>query len=128
MFKSKNMTKRDAISAHRKLWKRIANDIETAGHIKNIHVLKAKYAKEICGRRIACDCFCCEYTLDKEEKIQCEHCLVVWKNGDYSTECMDGEYGELLKATNWREQHRLAKKIAQLPKRNAKLVVEGGNK
>lgn len=123
------LTKEQAITEHRKMWRWIAEETEKRKQI----VKKLEYLY-IHGfyEDIAYDCFCCEY--DKQQCKQqsnfpdCHFCPIDWNSAATSYMCkdltdMDDDYGLYAKWTNaaenndWQTAAALARQIAELPER-----------
>ena len=73
------LTKEQALEEHRKMWNWIADQYEN-GRVGDIHAMKEEYIEETEYReRILHNCFCCEYTTQKQDSLNiCKHCPVVW--------------------------------------------------
>lgn len=56
-------------------------------------------------------CFCCEYTDSID--CTCESCVLDWG----TTEGCELLYRKVVHATSWKEQAKLARRIANLPER-----------
>lgn len=103
------LTKQQAIEGHRKMWNWIADEIEKMKHICRIINLKIIYChKNVLNLKNYC--FCCEYTgIDNT----CDSCILDW---GITGDC-DLLYGKIIHTTSWQEQAKLARRIANLPKR-----------
>lgn len=121
-----NLTKQEAIKYHRAMWIWIAREIArrnktvSAKRKKTASIVeyKAKYIRDIMGlsvNDVYDNCFCCEYVQEKRER-GCSDCPVIWGKDKEKT-CCDAEYDLVMKCTNWKEQKKLAYKIAMLPER-----------
>lgn len=124
------LTKKEAIENHRKMWNWIAVmlkserykvfDYTECGTRYGITILFLKYAYiNMIGLngKVTCNCFCCEYVLQKKWGHSCDDCLLVWNERS----CTSGEYGVLdaLEYTpeNLPKAVELALEIANLPER-----------
>lgn len=129
-----NLTKKQAIEEHRKMWNWIAEQIKkySVRKLKSfpdwasiIVLLKQRYTSNM-KISIYNDCFCCEYTSVKMDEdfysYSCgETCPLVW-GGNNFIGCMRAEYGtfESLKdisTENKEIAYQLALKIANLPEK-----------
>lgn len=114
------LTREEAISKHRKMWSWIADEIEKEKKYQDIEYLKIEYCNDEEVRGVTSNCFCCEYT-----NCVCEFCPIEWESeaGDYM--CLDqykekdckGLYMLCFDELDWKEQAKLARKIANLPER-----------
>ena len=114
------LTREEAISEHRKMWNWIADRIEEEKEYQDIEDLKIEYCDREGFDDIENNCFCCEYT-----NCVCEFCPIEWESeaGDYM--CLDqykekdckGLYMLCFDELDWKEQAKLARKIANLPER-----------
>ncbi len=112
------MTKQDAIAAHRKMWRWIADETER----RKIAVGKAMYFDAMGiprNERPLVYCYCCQYA-GYNKNICCISCPIKWPTG----RCNNGG-GLYLKWTcvldhecyNWRKAADIARQIADLPER-----------
>ena len=126
------LTKEQAITEHRKMWRWIAEETEKRKRaVKKLEYLYIHGFYE----DIAFDCFCCEYD-DQQHCIQqsyfpdCYFCPIDWDSAATSYMCkdltnMDDDYGlfaewiEAVKCDDWRTAAALARQIAELPERAA---------
>lgn len=132
------LTKKQAIEEHRKMWNWIADAIKNkedcllvVSHYnwKSLIVdLERNYFLNYKGRKYKDDhtytyCFCCEYEYAYNTSNDiCRYCPVIW--GGSNGHCCDeyGEYRELVSLhgysdENRRKAYKLALKIANLPER-----------
>ena len=128
------LTKKQAIEEHRKMWNWIADAIKNEedlpavvsryNWISIIVKLKRHYLlnyKDQKYKDIYAHCFCCEYAYNTSYDI-CRYCPVIWSG---STGYCCGEYGEYIELTSLRgysdenkeKAYKLALKIANLPER-----------
>lgn len=113
------LTREEAISKHRKMWNWIADRIEEEKEDQDIEDLKIEYChdEEV---RVKNNCFCCEYI-----NCVCVFCPIKWESKVENYMCIDeykendseGIYSIWCDETDWREQAKLARKIANLPER-----------
>jgi len=124
------LTKQQAITEHRKMWRWIAEETEKRKQI----VKKSEYLY-IHGFNefIACNCFCCEYEEQQCCKQQsnfpnCHFCPIDWNSAATSYMCkdltdMDDDYGlfaeweDAVEYGDWQTAAALARQIAELPER-----------
>ena len=132
------LTKKQAIEEHRKMWNWIADAIKNKedwpavvscyNWSSIIVYLKRHYLFNYKGQKykdIRASCFCCEYDAYYDDDIhlhKCRHCPVIWRSS--TGYCCDdyGEYTELTSLygysdENRRKAYKLALKIANLPER-----------
>lgn len=137
------LTKKQAIEEHRKMWNWIANAIKNEEDlpavvscydwISLIVKLKGHYLLNCKGQKykgIRAYCFCCEYAYNAYNayncayhgKYVCRYCPVIWSGS--TGDCCDeyGEYTELVSLCGYSDENRrkayiLALKIANLPER-----------
>lgn len=125
-----NLTKKEAIESHRKMWNWIAVMLKSkrykafenteCGTTYRITILFLKYAYiNMIGLngKVTCNCFCCEYVFKKKWGHSCDDCLLVWNERS----CVGGEYG-VLNALEYTPENlpkavELALKIATLPEK-----------
>ena len=81
MFLSQVRNNKDfAVLQHRKMWIWIAQQYAKGRKI-NVRDLKREYIKEHCfNANVLSHCFCCEYSANKADSLQCLKCPVLWKN------------------------------------------------
>lgn len=122
------LTKKQAISEHRKMWNWISDEIEKLKEVTDIGYLKINY---LTGVRkiefgIANHCFCCEYDIQKNNSgFRCVKCPIEWVSESKGYMCQDREteednmglYLRCIDAETWQEQAALARQIANLPER-----------
>lgn len=128
------LTKKQAIEEHRKMWNWIANAIknkqdwsvvESCYNWSSLIVdLKRHYLLNYEGQKykdIRAYCFCCEYNSCYDDGL-CRYCPVIWSGSNGG--CCDeyGEYEELVSLHGYSDENRrkayiLALKIANLPER-----------
>lgn len=126
-----NLTKKEAIESHRKMWNWIAVMLKSerykafdyTEHGKRygtaIVFLKRVYINMIGLKgEILCDCFCCEYGCHQDnQSCACEPCPIIWQNG----KCINSEYEQLTSLPyapeNLPMAVELALKIANLPEK-----------
>lgn len=131
------LTKKQAIEEHRKMWTWIADAIKNKedysavvsryGWQSLIADLKRHYLLNYKGQKykdIHTYCFCCEYSDNarNDDNNFCRYCPVIWSG---STGYCCGEYGEYIELIslngysdeNRRKAYILALKIANLPER-----------
>lgn len=131
------LTKKQAIEEHRKMWNWIAAAIKSKEDClaavprydwnSLIVYLKRRYLLGYKGQKykdIRACCFCCEYASNDTyyDNDICRYCPVIWSGS--SGRCCDeyGEYEELASLhgysdENRRKAYKLALKIANLPER-----------
>ena len=130
------LTKKQAIEEHRKMWNWIADAIKNEEDLPAVVSrydwdslivdLKRNYFLNYKGQKYKDDhtytyCFCCEYAYNTSNDI-CRYCPVMWSG---STGYCCGEYGEYIELIslrgysdeNRRKAYILALKIANLPER-----------
>ncbi|WP_368302856.1 hypothetical protein [Mediterraneibacter gnavus] len=114
------LTREEAILWHRKMWNWIADKIEKEKGYQNINYLKKEYC-DIKGFHCETNnCFCCEYT-----KCNCDFCPIEWESNTGDFMCLDrceendyeGLYSLCCDEEDWKEQAKLARKIANLQER-----------
>ena len=132
------LTKKQAIEEHRKMWNWIADAIKSKedcriavshydwgsliSDLKHYYLLKYKNQK---FEDIRASCFCCEYADIMSDDIYydiCHHCPIAWSSS--TGHCYDkhGEYAELTLLGGYSDENRrkayiLSLKIANLPER-----------
>lgn len=114
------LTREEAVSEHRKMWNWIADKIEEEKRDQDIFDLKEEYCNREGYNDIRSDCFCCGYT-----KYICDYCPIEWGNEVEYFMCLDkyedndykGLYSLCCNESDWREQAKLARQIANLPER-----------
>ena len=134
------LTKKQAIEEHRKMWSWIADAIKSKEDLPAVVScydwtslivdLKRRYLLNYEGQKykdIHAHCFCCEYADNTSNNAyydidNCRYCPVIWSGSTRG--CCDeyGEYEELVSLhgysdENRRKAYKLALKIANLPER-----------
>lgn len=120
------LTKQQTLEEHRKMWSWIADQYEN-GCVKDICTMKAVYMEKAGYRSIKYNCFCCEYAIQKGNRVnRCLNCPVIWGTEVYGIFCRC-EYSlsayqklkdESIKSDVDSEKcARFARKIANLPER-----------
>lgn len=118
------MTRKEALTGHRRLWNEIADMIESGVRF----FASNQYKEEALFRigetnELKANCYCCQYT-----KGNCHACPVVWNGEDISEDAMcenyngteNGEYAEFkefIYLRNHPAAAQIARKIANLPER-----------
>ena len=135
------LTKKQAIEEHRKMWNWIAEQIKIKplkklfslpnyDWIVLISDLKCYYLYDV-KKQVFDDldnnCFCCEYARNKRDYTYydtdiCRHCPIVWSGSDKTCFRVFEEYRELILLNvysdeNKEKAYKLALKIANLPER-----------
>lgn len=126
------LSKRQTIEEHRKLWNWIADKYK-AGSEKSAACLKSEYLNEHGYKNLYHTNFLCNYARQKSKEDMCLFCPVRWSSYVYDMPCINDEYandnfglyGRLLKETSpyepggvdTEECERLAREIAELPER-----------
>ena len=132
------LTKKQAIEEHRKMWNWIADAIKNKEDCpalvsrydwKSLIVdLKRHYLLNYKGQKyknIHAYCFCCEYARNDTYYVNdiCRYCPVIWSGS--TGRCCDeyGEYEELTSLHGYSDEnnekaYKLALKIANLPERD----------
>lgn len=125
-----NLTKEQAITEHRKMWRWIAEETEKRKQI----VKKSEYLYTYCrlDEHIRFNCFCCEYDKQRNREeflyINCRFCPINWGSAATNYMCedltdMDDDYGlyaewiEAVKCDDWQIAAAIARQIAELPER-----------
>lgn len=100
MFLSQVRNNKDfAVLQHRKMWIWIAQQYAKGRKIE-VANLKREYIKEYCfDTNIKSRCFCCEYSENKADLLQCLKCPILWKNGNCSVND-NSEYGLMIKKSH----------------------------
>lgn len=135
------LTKKQAIEEHRKMWNWIAEQIKIQplkklfsllnyNWIVLISDLKCCYLYDVKKQvfdGLDNNCFCCEYARNESDYVYydtdiCRHCPIVWSGSDKTCCGVFGEYRELILLNgysdeNRRKAYKLALKIANLPER-----------
>lgn len=134
------LTKKQAIEEHRKMWNWIADAIKNkedcllvVSHydwISLIANLKRHYLLNYKGQKykdIRAYCFCCEYANNTSndayhEIDNCRYCPVIWSGSNGYCCGKYGEYAKLMSLRGYsdesrRKAYKLALKIANLPER-----------
>ena len=131
------LTKKQAIEEHRKMWNWIADAIKnkedwpevvSCYNWRSLIVdLKRHYLLNYEGQKykdIRAACFCCEYASNDTyyDNVVCRYCPVIWSGS--TGRCCDeyGEYEELASLHGYSDEnkekaYKLALKIANLPER-----------
>ena len=110
------LTREEAVSRHRKMWRWIAEETEKRKRI----VVKLEYfmAMKTKKKDIPFNmCYCCEYARLDEISCNCELCPILWDGIDNHC-CKNGSsfrsWGD---TCNWQVAAKAAKAIAELPER-----------
>ena len=104
------------IKLHRKLWKRIAELIESGYYERDPIMYKKKAIAEVYGSmKVESYCFCCEY--DHNFYDDCSHCPIVWYVKNSCDESEYGDFWDSIEKRNWVEAAWIARIIADLPER-----------
>lgn len=120
------LTKEQTLEEHRKMWNWIADQYEN-GRIEDICTMKAVYMEKAGYRSIKYNCFCCEYAIQKSNRVnRCLNCPVIWCTEVYGIFCRC-EYSlsayQKLRDESFKSDAdselcaRLAREIANLPER-----------
>ena len=110
------MTKQEAIAAHRKMWRWIADETERRKYaVKKSEYFDAMGIPE--ENRPSDNCYCCEYVMN-HNRTDCDLCPIEWPG----RHCFGGRglYKKWVDASdndNWAEAAALALVIAELPER-----------
>ena len=136
------MTKQEAIAAHRKMWRWIADETERREEIVREEDYFAEMGLE--ASNIMNLCFCCQYAEDRQmisndiNKYMCDYCPVLWGTESRAKIffCQGSEYDDgglymawveaiskqkSSAAPEWvRKAAALARQIAELPEREDK--------
>ena len=127
-----NLTKKQAIEEHRKMWNWIAAAIKSKEDLPAVvscYIVKLKrhYLLNYEGQKykdIHAYCFCCEYARNDTyyDNDICRYCPVIWSGS--TGYCWDeyGEYEELVTLDGYSDENKeiayeLSLKIANLPER-----------
>ena len=125
------LTKKQAIEEHRKMWNWIAKQIKTQpleerfstpcyNWVNLISDLKRYYLYDF--KEVENNCFCCEYAFNTSgyDQRMCDFCPLVWSG----IGCCDasGEYLRLISLNGYSDENKenayeLALKIANLPEK-----------
>ena len=127
------LTKEQAIKEHCNMWNWIADQYENKTKAFNkcgcIQELKHKYIDLYTRDDVRCDCFCCEYSYNRD--LGCKECPIDWDSTSDDSMCLYKDnngtrhlYGEI----QWKwfvdmsdderfECARIARQIANLPER-----------
>lgn len=130
------LTKKQAIEEHRKMWNWIADQYKS-GYTDFIYVIEERYIKE-CTNYIPDEIdnwsFCCEYSDQHDVSNSCDRCPLVWGNVMGFANCLQsyevnksgddrGLYAKIADET-WdsskidsEKVYELCKQIANLPER-----------
>lgn len=109
-----SLTKKEAISWHRRMWLWIAKEIARNKEIMDILDLKYKFCLVLNNQNLTNYCYCCDYA--KQEWIDCRLCPLIWGE-DENLKCEQAEYAAIYHCTSWKRQAKLAYRIAMLPER-----------
>ena len=120
------LTRKQAIAEHRKMWNWIADETKKRGY--KISKKEYLYEKRGFSETLFSDCFCCEYAIfasQREEKPICSACPIDWKINDYGARkfCCDSLYNDWRIATDPTNAAQLARQIANLPERTDNIPV-----
>lgn len=119
------LTREQAITEHRKMWRWIAEQYENGKDIdpyrlKEIYLLKNGYDAPFL---IQSYCFLCEYTEELWDR-ECNNCPLIWSTTGNCMETSDGHrglYGQLMDCYfnlgDMEECAELARQIAELPEK-----------
>lgn len=117
-----SLTKKQAITNHRKMWNWIADETER----RKCCVNKWEYFYETGFPEVKipfANCFCCGYAISQpgedEDVDYCMFCPVQWNTTHNSIDekCLSGEYGQWSKAFregDYKRATKIARKIANL--------------
>lgn len=111
------LTKKQAISEHRKMWNWIAEETLKQKEI----IFEGDYLEKFYpDENIFSNCFCCEYAF--QNVISCTNCPINWGNNAESRACIRSEspYCKWIIAGNkadWQQAAILAKEISELPEK-----------
>ena len=129
-----NLTKKQAIEEHRKMWTWIAEQIKNDdgkyseklyNHV--VYRMKREYVElYFPGEAVRAYCFCCEYTFNMHPNTLCAHCPIVWGDEDTNveTDCINTQSSPyrslkcLIYPFDKRLAYNKALKIANLPERS----------
>lgn len=135
------LTKKQAIEEHRKMWNWIAEQIKIkplkklfslpnydwVALISDLKYHYLYYVKKQVFDGLDNNCFCCEYARNKSNYAYyntdiCRHCPIVWSGSDKTCKGVFGEYRELILLNEYSDEnnekaYKLALKIANLPER-----------
>ena len=129
------LTKKQAVENHRKMWNWIADQLERDDNTKDVIDLKEAYCKEN-NYSLIHDCFCCEYAKSayrEYDKNNCLYCPILWGSENHSNNLIS-HYCEpkgslnsnmlswykaykLSSARQYKEASEIARQIANLPER-----------
>ena len=118
------LTKEEAITLYRKLWRAIYDIVSTGVGIEFVDEVKNDMLERD-GFNLINDCPLCEYACAKNNYdyiTMCKYCPVDWGNGENEFQCenhngVNGLYGAFKEADSWQEQAAFAKQISELPER-----------
>lgn len=106
------LTKKQAIQEHRKMWNWIADQYENSCN-EHVEDLKSMYIKLNGFNDIKDNCFCCEY--DQYHRGLCMSCPVIWGNDICFV--YGSEYDCIRSIRNNKECAIVSRQIANLPER-----------
>lgn len=113
------MTKQEAITKHREMWRWIAGVIEEKRCYVDISILKKKFCIDNHDYYITNNCFLCEYTSNMKANCS-ETCLLEWPGGSCCANNVKSLFLDVLFERDWERQAVLARQIAELPEKEAK--------
>lgn len=99
------LTREQAITEHRKMWKwisrQIMKDYKENYSIKTIVSYKNIYLENnFKNEHVRNSCFCCDYAYSKLSYIICSFCPLYWNAECTEIECEEGYYGSINKIFN----------------------------
>lgn len=116
------MTRSQALRKHRKMWRLLAEELlkpenkyKDWADIKETIYYKLKGNEEI---YVSTNCFLCDYVKSLTGFLNCNKgtCPIIWGN-DKSLQCFEAEYDLMEEIENVQEKAKIAKIIAELPRR-----------
>ncbi len=111
------MTKQEAIAAHRKMWRWIADETER----RECVVIKTDYldAMGIPEKDVPhAGCYCCDYGLRSGGVGNCcASCPIKWPGGCCVGDGLYGQWANTYEHNNWIAAAEIARRIAELPER-----------